>query len=177
VGTSSVRRAAALHAVRPDLDVVELRGNVDTRLRRLAEGACDAIVLALAGLRRLGREDEAGCVLHELVPAAGQGALFLEARTDDGASRDAAAAITDADALRCLIAERALVHALAADCHSPVGAHATVVVEGGGLHLRAFVAKVDGSAWLSDELEGDDPATLGADVARRLLAAGTGELL
>jgi len=177
VGTSSVRRTAAIRALRPDLDVVELRGNVDTRLRRLAEGACDAIVLALAGLQRLGRGDEAGCVLRQLVPAPGQGALFLEARSDDGTSRAAAAGITDPGALRCLIAERTLVHALSADCHTPIGAHATVRADRAGLRLRAFVGRVDGSAWLRDDREGDDPAALGAEVARRLLAAGAGELL
>lgn len=176
VGTSSLRRAAGLRAARPDLDVVELRGNVDTRLRKLHEGACDAIVLALAGLQRLGREDEAGCVLEELVPAAGQGALLLEAREDDAQARAAAERIGDAAALRCLNAERALVRALGADCHTPVGAHATVG-DAGRLHLRAFVGRVDGSAWVRDELDGDDPVALGEEVAQRLLGAGAGEML
>jgi hydroxymethylbilane synthase len=176
VGTSSLRRAAALRAMRPDLDVVELRGNVDTRLRKLADGECDAAVLALAGLQRLGREDAAGAVLEELVPAAGQGALLLEARADHAEARAAAEAITDVSAQRCLAAERSLVLALGADCNTPVGAHATVVDEA-RLRLRVFVGKVDGSAWLRDELDGGDPATLGAEVAERLLSAGAGELL
>lgn len=176
IGTSSVRRAAALHAVRPDLEIVELRGNVDTRLRKLAEGVCDAIVLALAGLERLGRASEAGCVLDELVPAPGQGALLLEARTDDERACAAAAGITDRDAMRCLTAERALVRALDADCDTPVGAYATVL-PGDGLRLRAFVGAVDGSAWLRDQLDGHDAEALGQDVAARMLAAGAGGLL
>jgi hydroxymethylbilane synthase len=176
VGTSSLRRAAGLRALRADLDVVELRGNVPTRLRKLAEGECDAAVLALAGLQRLGREDDAGTVLDELVPAAGQGALLLEARAGDDETRVAAHAITDPEAARTLSAERSLVLALGADCHTPVGAHATVLPDG-RLRMRAFVGKVDGSAWVRDELEGPDPAELGAEVAARLLAAGAAEML
>ncbi|HEY8582026.1 MAG TPA: hydroxymethylbilane synthase [Capillimicrobium sp.] len=174
IGTSSVRRAAALRALRPDLRIVELRGNVDTRLRKLADGEADAIVLALAGLQRLGREDAVGCVLDQLVPAPGQGTLLLEARLEHGTAREAAAGITDGEAMRALVCERALVRALGADCHTPVGAHA---VGGETLTLRAFVGKVDGSAWLRDEVSGEDPEALGAECAQRLLAAGAGELL
>ena len=114
VGTASIRRRAQLAALRPGLDVRDLRGNVDTRLRRLAEGDFDAIVLARAGLARLGREGE-GAPLPELVPAAGQGCLALEARADDAAVAEAAAALTDRDALTALTAERALVTALGRD--------------------------------------------------------------
>jgi hydroxymethylbilane synthase len=176
VGTASLRRAAALRAHRPDLEVVELRGNVDTRLRRLQEGRYAAIVLAVAGLQRLGRADAIGGVLHEVVPSPGQGALLLEARSDHAEARAAAARITDAEATRQVTAERALVRELGADCHTPVGAHAELR-DGEGLHLRAFVGAVDGSAWVADELDGTDPEALGAEVARRLLAAGAGELL
>ncbi len=175
IGTSSLRRTAALRALRPDLRIVELRGNVDTRLRKLADGEADAIVLALAGLERLGRTDAVGCVLHELVPAPGQGALLIEARREHGAAREAAAGVGHGAALRALTCERALVRALGADCHTPVGAHATIVEA--GLRLRAFVGRVDGSAWVRDELDGDDPEALGAEVAERLLAAGAGEML
>jgi hydroxymethylbilane synthase len=175
VGTSSLRRQAGLRAVRPDLEVVELRGNVDTRLRKLSEGDYDAIVLALAGLQRLGRAEEAGGVLEELVPAAGQGVLALEARADHEEARAAGERLTDATALACLTAERALVHALDADCRTPVGAHAAPM--DGKLLLRAFVGRPDGSAWLRDELVGDDPERLGAEVGRRLLAAGAAEVL
>jgi hydroxymethylbilane synthase len=176
VGTSSLRRQAALRAVRPDLEVLELRGNVDTRLRRLGEGDYDAIVLALAGLQRLGRSDEAGAALDELLPAAGQGTLALEARADDDAVVRAVEAITDDETLECLRCERALVRALGADCRTPVGALATLVPEG-GLRLRAFVGRVDGSAWLRDELCGPDAEALGVDVAARLRTAGADEVL
>ena len=174
IGTSSLRREAQLRALRPDLEVVELRGNVDTRLRRLSEGDFDAIVVAYAGLQRLGREGE-GVPLNELVPAAGQGTLALEAREDDTATRDWATRLADSAAFAAQTAERALVRALDADCHTPVGAHAEPV--DGGLRLRAFVGRPDGSAWLTDELEGPDPEPLGEEVARRLLAAGAGEVL
>jgi len=180
VGTSSLRRRAQLAAARGDLDVVELRGNVDTRLRRLAEGGLDAIVLALAGLERLGRGDAAGAALDPVrfVPAPGQGTLALEGRAGDAAVAAAVAPLTDADALRCLLAERAVVGALDASCHTPVGAHA-VPEPGAALRLRAFVGMPDGSAWARDELAApdDDPAGLGRAVAERLLAAGAGEIL
>jgi hydroxymethylbilane synthase len=175
VGTSSLRREAGLRAVRPDLEVLELRGNVDTRLRRLADGAFDAIVLALAGLQRLGRDAEAGGTLDELVPAAGQGVLALEARADDEAAREAAGRITDAEALECLTCERALVAALDADCRTPVGAWAAR--EGERLRLRAFVGRPDGSAWVRDELVGRDAEALGTEVGARLLSAGAAEVL
>ena len=175
VGTSSLRRAAQLHALRDDLDVRELRGNVDTRLGRLAAGDYDAIVLARAGLDRLGRGAEATGVLREMIPAAGQGALAVTVRADDGSALEAVAAVSDAAAARCLTAERALVRALEADCHTPVGAHATL--DEGALVLRAFVGAPDGAAWLRDELSGDDPEALGAEAAARLRAAGADEVL
>jgi hydroxymethylbilane synthase len=175
VGTSSLRRAAQLRALRDDLEVLELRGNVDTRLGRLHDGAYDAIVLARAGLDRLGRGAEATAVLDELVPAAGQGALAITVRADDRPARDAVAAISDAAAERCLAAERALVRALEADCHTPVGAHA--VAADGGLVMRAFVGAPDGAMWVRDELAGEDPEALGDEVARRLRAAGADEVL
>jgi hydroxymethylbilane synthase len=176
VGTASVRRRSALLALRPDLRIQELRGNVDTRLRRLADGAYDAIVLACAGLHRLGRDDE-GVPLAELVPAPGQGCLALEARAADEAVVAAAAALTDTRAQTALTAERALVAALGASCHTPVGAHAEPLGE--TLRLTAFVGLPDGSHWIRDTLEGspNDPVALGAEVADRLAAAGAGEVL
>jgi hydroxymethylbilane synthase len=176
VGTASVRRRAALLAVRPDLRIHDLRGNVDTRLRRLEEGSYDAIVLALAGLARLGREDD-GVPLDELVPASGQGCLALEARASDASVAAAAGALTDTAALSSLTAERALVAALDATCNTPVGAHAEPL--GDTLRLTAFVGLPDGSHWIRDELDGPsaDPAALGAEVAERLSAAGAAELL
>jgi hydroxymethylbilane synthase len=179
VGTSSLRRAAALRAQRPDLDVIALRGNVDTRLRKLTDGACDALVLAAAGLVRLGRGDAIGALLDELVPAPGQGALVLEGRADDARAREAAAALEDPHAAACVAAERALVRALGASCHTPLGAHATLD-EDGTLTLRAFLGLPDGSAWLRDELAdplGASPERLGAEVGARMRAAGGDELL
>ncbi|MEA2365837.1 MAG: hydroxymethylbilane synthase, partial [Thermoleophilaceae bacterium] len=117
VGTASLRRRAALLALRPDLEIRDLRGNVDTRLRRLADGDFDAIVLAQAGLERLGRGEEGSPLgLDAMVPAPGQGCLVLEARSGDDAVASAAASLTDAEALACLTAERALVQTLEATC-------------------------------------------------------------
>jgi hydroxymethylbilane synthase len=180
IGTSSIRRAAQLRAVRADLDVVAIGGNVDTRLRLLAEGELEAIVLARAGLQRLGREDRIGSVLDpaRFVPAPGQGALALEARGEDERVREAVAAILDADTSACLRAERALASALGATCHTPLGAHAQPA-GCGCLGLRAWVGLPDGSAWVADELLGGfyDPAELGARMAERMSAAGARELL
>ncbi|HTW43327.1 MAG TPA: hydroxymethylbilane synthase [Solirubrobacteraceae bacterium] len=182
VGTSSVRRIAQLRAVREDLDVVTIRGNVDTRLRKLADPGerLDAIVLARAGLQRLGRESEAGGTLdpERFVPAPGQGTLALEGRVDDRHARAAAQAIADNDAFACLRAERALARELGASCHTPLGAYA-VPAGCGCLHLRAWVGLPDGSEWIGDELLGGfyDPEALGRRAAERLLAVGAGELL
>ena len=174
VGTSSLRRAAQIRSVRDDVEVMSVRGNVDTRLRKLSEGQFDAIVLALAGLERLGRADEAGGVLPELVPAAGQGALAIEARTG-AVPADLLAAVSNSEATACVTAERELVGALAASCNTPVGAHARLV-DGGGVELVAWVGLPDGSAWIRDRQTGD-AAGLGRAVAQRLLSAGAGELL
>lgn len=171
VGTASLRRTAQLRALRPDLVVEPLRGNVDTRLGYLEKGAFEAIVLALAGLVRLGRGAE-GEPLDELVPAAGQGCLAVATRAGE---EELVAAIADPAATRALLAERAVVRGLDADCHTPVGAHA--VIDGSRLSLRAFVGAPDGSAWVRDELDGDDPEPLGTEVAERLLSAGAGEVL
>jgi hydroxymethylbilane synthase len=178
VGTASVRRRSQLLAVRPDLQVEELRGNVDTRLRRLAEGRFAAIVLAAAGLRRLGRADEGEPLSAEqLVPCPGQGCLALEARAGDERATEMAGALTDQAALRALTAERALVAALDATCNTPVGALAEEV--DGALRLSAYVGLPDGSHWIRDVVEGDagEPSALGRAVAQRLDGAGARELL
>jgi hydroxymethylbilane synthase len=174
VGTSSLRRAAQVRATRDDLEVPELRGNVDTRLRKLAAGEVDALILAAAGLERLGRGDEAGGVIEEFVPAAGQGALALEARSGAIAA-ERLAGVSDPEATACVTAERVLVHALGASCNTPVGAHARAL-DGGRLTLTAWVGLPDGSAWLRDEVTG--PAEeVGLACAERMLAAGAAELL
>jgi hydroxymethylbilane synthase len=170
IGTSSIRRAAQLRALRDDLQIVELRGNVDTRLRKLADGEADAIVLAYAGLKRLGRESEIGGVL-DLVPAPGQGALLVQARAGD----DRFAGINDPNSERCVIAERALASHLNATCNTPLGA-SSVPASGTEVTLRTWVGLPDGSHWIADELTG--PAIEVAQaVAERMRAAGASELL
>jgi hydroxymethylbilane synthase len=179
VGTSSLRRASQLRALREDLRIVEVRGNVDTRLRALDGGDVDALVLAAAGLTRLGRADAVGTLLDELVPAPGQGVVVLEARTGDARALEAALRVTDAAAWTELTCERALVAGLDASCHTPVGAHAVVSGDGSLLALEAFVGLPDGSAWVRDRVEGraDGAQALGALAAGRVVAAGGGELL
>ena len=171
VGTSSLRRAAQIRAARSDVEVVEVRGNVDTRLRKLGSGECDALVLAVAGLARLGRLDAVGGILDEFVPAAGQGALAVEARP--GAVT--VSGLVDPDDFACVMAERELTRALGASCNTPVGAHARVT-EDGEFELTAWVGRPDGSVWIRDQMRGG-AAGLGALVAGRLLSAGAGELL
>jgi len=179
VGTASLRRRAQLLAARPDLRIEELHGNVDTRLRKLEEGSLDAIVLAAAGLRRLGREDEIGFAIpvDRMVPAAGQGTLALQARIGDTETGDAAGAIGDLRAMRELTAERTVVALLDATCASPLGVHARV--DGDRIELDAFVGLPDGSEWLRDRLEGsaEEPALAGAELVQRLLGAGAREIL
>ena len=177
LGTASLRRRSQLLALRPDLDVREVRGNVDTRLRKLADGEYAALVLAAAGLARLGRAEGEPIAEAEMTPAPGQGCLALEARADDGAARGAAEGVTDRRALLELTAERAVVTRLGATCNTPVGARAEL--DGSALGLAAFAGLPDGSAWVRDALDGDaeDPAALGREVAERMLAAGAGQLL
>lgn len=179
IGTASLRRRAQLLAARPDLRIEELHGNVDTRLRKLEEGELDAIVLAAAGLRRLGREDEIGFEIPvgQMVPAAGQGALALQVRSDDGATTDAVEKVNDLTAMRELTAERTVVALLDASCATPLGVHARV--EGEALAIDAFVGLPDGSEWLRDHQDGraDEPALAGAELVQRLLATGAKEIL
>jgi hydroxymethylbilane synthase len=190
VGTASLRRRAQLLAARPDLRVEELHGNVETWLRKLAEGELDAIVLAAAGLRRLGRGAEIGFAIppERMVPAAGQGALALQVRAGDEATADALAAVNDLGAMRELTAERTVVALLEATCASPLGVRARTAPagdgasgekDGGGIEIEAFVGLPDGSEWLRDRIEGDagQPALAGALLAERLLSAGARELL
>jgi hydroxymethylbilane synthase len=174
VGTSSLRRAAQIRALRDDVQVANVRGNVDTRLRKLAGGEVDALVIAVAGLRRLGRAAEIGGIIDEFVPAAGQGALALEARAGE-LDPESLAAVIDDSAMACVRAERELVHALGASCHTPAGAHARPLA-GGRLALAAWVGLPDGSEWLRDEVIGD-AGSVGALCAQRMLAAGAAELL
>jgi hydroxymethylbilane synthase len=182
VGTSSLRRVAQLSAAREDIEVVPLRGNVDTRLAKLARGedGLSAIVLARAGLQRLGRDGESGGVLdpERFVPAPGQGVLALEGREEDEAVRAAVAQITDRPAFASLLCERALARELSADCDTPLGAHAVALADE-RLRLRAWIGLPDGSQWIGDELDGEisDPESLGRTVAERLRAVGAEDIL
>lgn len=180
IGTSSLRRRAQLLAARDDLEVDELRGNVDTRLRRLGEGAYDAVVLALAGLERLGLQTGDPVDPEVMTPAPGQGCLALEARAGDERVADLASAVTDDRALVTLTAERAVTAALEASCETPIGVHAELTGGGGaGLTVASFVGRADGSAWLRDAVAGDAeaPAEVGRLAGERLLAAGAAEVL
>jgi hydroxymethylbilane synthase len=174
VGTSALRRRAQLLAVRPDLEVRELRGNVDTRLRKLAAGEADVLVLSAAGLDRLGRRGEAGGTLFGdvFVPAPGQGTIAIQAVVGSAAA-DVAVAAGHARTMAWLAAERAVVRDFSATCHTPVGVHAD------SARVRAFAGLPDGSQWLVDEVavEGADVMAAATELARRMLAAGVEDLL
>ncbi|MBX3260811.1 MAG: hydroxymethylbilane synthase [Labilithrix sp.] len=179
IGTSSLRRAANVLAARPDLVIVPLRGNVDTRLRKVDAGEADGIILARAGLVRLGLGDRATEVLSPEVslPAVGQGALGIEARVDDAATRALLASLADTTTSRCVHAERGVLAALGADCKTPMGAYAERVEADGAvvMRLRAFTAARSGHAARQDRTlpwpASDDEATalgvgVGADLQR-----------
>ena len=178
IGTASLRRRAQLLALRDDLTVDDLHGNVDTRLERLASGDFDAVVLASAGLARLGRSAESSAIATDvLVPAPGQGCLALEARTGDGAAAELAGSVTDTAALTCLTAERGVVTSLDATCRTPIGAYAEL--DGEVLTISTFVGLPNGSTWIRDSLAGsaDDPAAIGREAGERLLASGAADVL
>jgi hydroxymethylbilane synthase len=179
VGTSSPRRQAQLRSLRPDLRLELLRGNVDTRLRRLEEGRFAAILLACAGLDRLGwgaRITERLAVAR-CVPAVGQGVIGIECRADDRRTTAALAALHEPLSFACLETERAFARRLGASCHSPVAAHA--VLDDGQLRLHGFIGAPDGAQSFRDALDGPqaDPQALGTRLADRMLAAGADALL
>jgi hydroxymethylbilane synthase len=172
VGTSSLRRQAQLKAVRPDLEIRPLRGNVDTRLRKLEAGEYDAIILAAAGLNRLGKTQLVRQVIpfEVMCPAAGQGALGIEIRAGDSVTRQHLAFLDDAEAHATTTCERALLDKLGGGCQVPIGAFAEV--REGRLHLEAIVAEPDGSKILRESLDGTDPVQLGESVGEVLLQRG-----
>lgn len=175
VGTSALRRQSQLRALRPDLVVESIRGNVDTRLRKLDEGQFDAIMLAAAGLRRLGWGDRITqyMSLDEMCPAVGQGALAIETR-DDFHQVDL---LDDPAARAAITAERCLLWTLGGGCQVPIGAHATIL--GDTLHLRAVVASADGAVLIRQETDGlvRDAAQVGARLAESLIEGGAREIL
>ncbi|GAC1328251.1 MAG: hydroxymethylbilane synthase [Mycobacteriales bacterium] len=183
VGTGSPRRAAQLHALGLGIDVVPVRGNVDTRLRKVADGELDGVVLARAGLSRLGRLAEVTEDIDpiQMLPAPGQGALASECRSDDDDLLALLAALDDPDARSAVTAERALLAALEAGCTAPVGAYAEVVEgdDGPELSLRAVVAAVDGSDEIRLSASGrvDQAAELGRSLAAELLDRGAAALM
>ena len=178
VGTGSPRRACQIHALRPDLTIRDLRGNVETRLGRLARGDYDAIVLALAGVRRLGVAVE-GAILEfdTMLPAVGQGALAIEVRADDGASASAVAPLHHPETAAAVAAERALLRGLGGGCQAPIAALGEIVA--GRVRLRGLVGSPDGSRVLRDRAEGpiDDPEGVGAALAERLLKEGAADIV
>jgi hydroxymethylbilane synthase len=179
LGTSSLRRQAQLLAARPDLAIEALRGNVDTRLKRLDAGELDAIVLACAGLIRLGLESRISARLDPKIslPAVGQGVIGIECRADDLKSRGVLEALNDAATRKAVDAERAFARRLGGSCQSPIAAYAQVAQD--RLTLEGLVAEPDGSRILRDTVSGSasNPEILGVELAQRLLAVGAGELL
>jgi hydroxymethylbilane synthase len=179
VGTSSLRRQAQLKHLRPDVSIKDLRGNVDTRLRKLDEGGYDAIILASAGLRRLGFERRIDAAIDhaEMLPAVGQGALGIETRARDERTAALVSLLEHAPTRAACTAERALLFALGGGCQVPIAAHATV--EGDTLRLDALVAALDGGRVIRDHLEDDagHAARAGETLAARLRERGAEELL
>jgi hydroxymethylbilane synthase len=177
VGTSSLRRQAQLKTLRPDLGIHPLRGNVDSRLRKLDAGEYAAVILAAAGLNRLGKRECIRQVLSAklMCPAAGQGALALEIRKDDTAVRQHVAFLDDRTARTTTACERALLNRMGGGCQVPIGALAEVI--DGGLHLEAIVARPDGTKLLRESGQGDDPVKLGEMVGEALLRRGGDAIL
>jgi hydroxymethylbilane synthase len=174
VGTASLRRQALAKRLRPDLKVVTFRGNVQTRLRKLEDDEVDATLLALAGLKRLGLTEHATSILDvdEFLPAVGQGAIAIETREDDGATRKLLAAINHPPTASALAAERAFLTVLDGSCRTPIAGHARLA--GGELHFRGLIARPDGSESLEASRTGaaEDAARLGADAGNELKRRG-----
>lgn len=174
IGTGSGRRAVLLHALRPDIETAEIRGNVDTRIRKVNEGEYDGAVLAMAGLRRMGLDSRAAQVfeIDEMLPAVGQAALGIEVRADDGEALELARATEDAAARAAVEAERAFLRRLGGGCRLPIGAHATA--KGGALRLRGMIAGGGDAPIFRDATEGSiaAPEALGIALAEQMLAAG-----
>jgi hydroxymethylbilane synthase len=177
VGTSSPRRACLVRALRRDVEVVPLRGNVDTRVRHLEEGRYDAVILAVAGLARLGLDGKITERLdpRDFPPAPGQGALAIQARGEAGELLDALVGTDDPEARKTATAERSCLSALGGGCSRPIGAHARV--ESGSILIAAFVGSSDGRTILRAEGSGSDPDEVGRQAAEALLHQGARELL
>lgn len=177
VGTSSLRREAQLRGLRPGLNILPIRGNVDTRLHKLEAGAYDAIVLAAAGLKRLGLKHwiKEYFSMQAMCPAPGQGALAVEIRTGDARARTAVSFLEDRPTRTTTSCERMLLRALGGGCQVPIGAFCMGVE--GDLRLTSVVARPDGTLVLRESQAGSDPSELGRRVANNLLRKGAGEIL
>jgi len=177
VGTSSLRRQCQLKALRPDLEIFPLRGNVDTRLRKLESGEYDAIILASAGVHRLGLDKHVRSSISPEVmcPAVGQGALAIEARAGDQQVLHYLAFLNHAETRAAVQCERALLGSMGGGCQVPIGAFAQVSAQ--GLRLRAMVGRPDGSEILREVVEGSDPERLGRETAQKLLTRGGEKIL
>jgi hydroxymethylbilane synthase len=179
VGTSSLRRAAQLRSTRPDLQISDVRGNLDTRLRKLDEGKYDAIVLASAGLRRLGWEERISELLDPAVmcPAVGQGALAVETRDDSSEAREVCRRLDHAATRAAVTAERAVLAALGGGCQVPIGAHATL--DASMIHIRSIIVSPDGGQVIRKEASGPaaEAAALGRALGEELLAGGGAKIL
>ncbi len=179
VGTSSLRRRSQLLSLRPDLELVDIRGNVDTRIRKIRELGLDGTLLAAAGVKRLEREDEIAFYfsVDEMVPAVGQGVIAIETRAGDAAIRKLVSAHNHDDSAHAVRAERALMKRLEGGCQVPIGGHATV--HGSTLLLRAYLGSIDGSRSIRDRIEGplEEAEELGLRLAEQMLEAGGEEIL
>lgn len=177
IGTSSLRRQAQLKAIRPDLEIHPLRGNVDTRLRKLEQGEYEAIILASAGLKRLGKTELIAQIIPAeiMCPAAGQGALGIEIRKGDVKTRELLAFLNHPGARLATTCERALLNRLGGGCQVPIGAFAEL--RNGKLHLESIVADPDGSKVLRDSRDGEDPEELGNAAGAALLERGGDQIL
>jgi hydroxymethylbilane synthase len=179
VGTSSLRRAAQLRHLRSDIEPTPIRGNVQTRLRKLDEGGFDAVVLARAGLRRLGLGERISFVFDpaEFVPAPAQGALGIQARADDTATNEIIAAIDDEQARTITFAERKILTTMQCGCHAPVGAFAKIAE--GRIEIRAFICDLEGKNFIGRELSGpaEDAERLAEKIATEILEAGGQKIL
>ena len=175
VGTSSLRRAAQILALRPDLQVKNLRGNVETRLKKLDAGEFDAIILAAAGLERLGCSSRIGELLTELIPAAGQGALAIETRADDNETFQLVQKLNDAETCAAVTVEREFLREVGGSCQIPVGVFAQV--DGGQMIVRALIASTGGEKVVSEKWEVRREQDLGKKIAAQLLNSGGREIL
>jgi len=179
VGTSSLRRQAQLRHHRPDIQALDLRGNVDTRLQKLDAGKFDAVVLAVAGVNRLGLSGRITQILNEdvMLPAVGQGALGIETRANDAETSRVAVSLDDAETRACITAERALLHELQGGCQVPLGASAHLVA--GEIRIEAAVFSADGAEFVRRDARGAqaDPAAVGKLLGKILLEAGAGRIL